>query len=452
MQTLLGDEATALFAALANDSVAGLRVNTLKLAPDTFRQGSSFDLTPIPWTTSGFVIDKAERAGKHPFHEAGLYYLQEPSAMTVAEALAPKPGDWVIDLAAAPGGKSTHLSALMNDTGLLVSNEVNRKRCSALLENLERWGSKNVLITSAELSQLAHPWEGLFDKVLLDAPCSGEGMFRKSADALAMWSETTVEQCALRQTKLIIEAAKLVKPEGYLSYSTCTFSPEENEQIIDAFLETHPEFSLIPIVLKGLSQGQPSWSANHPESRHHESLSQTARLWPHKQKGEGHFIALLKRQVGFEKKTKYHAFKDAEAKDIKLWREFSAGSELERLSQDKQLVSFDKRLFALPQNLPQLDKVQTLRAGLFLGWLEKNRFEPSHALALALSSSQAQNLNHLNLGLDDPRLEAYLQGQMIEAQGEPGWLLICAETYPLGWGKRSGLSVKNNLPKGLRWR
>ena len=448
MHRLLGSaEAQDLFFALAKEPVAGLRVNTLKLSTDSFQERSSFKLSPISWTASGFIIEQQERAGKHPFHEAGLYYLQEPSAMAVAEALSAKPGDWVIDLAAAQGGKSTQIASDLQNKGLLVTNELNRKRSPALLENLERWGCQNALITSAEISHLAATWGARFDKVLLDAPCSGEGMFRKSEDALKMWSEQNVHHCALRQNDLLSEAAKLVKPEGYLVYSTCTFAPEENEGVIDAFLHSHPEFRLEPIKLPELSQGRPDWTTGK-----RESLSQTARLWPHRHKGEGHFLACLKKYDGYEGKQKTHIFKEAQAKDIQLWQAFSAGSALEDLCQDKQFVSFDKRLFALPKTLPQLDKVQTLRAGLFLGWLEKNRFEPAHALALALSSEQAASFKHLNLKLDDPRLYDYLQGQIIEAAGEAGWLLVCAEGFPLGWGKRSGDSVKNNLPKGLRWR
>ncbi|MCA9837874.1 MAG: RsmF rRNA methyltransferase first C-terminal domain-containing protein [Trueperaceae bacterium] len=447
METLLGNkEAGKLFEALAQEPRSGLRVNTLKLNANEFRAMSPFELSDLAWTKEGFLLESEARAGKHPYHEAGLYYLQEPSAMAVAEVLNPQAGDLVVDLAAAPGGKSTHLSSLMQDSGLLISNEVNRKRAAALLENLERWGSQQSAITSSDISVLAKAWEGLFDKVLLDAPCSGEGMFRKSDDALSMWSETTVTTCALRQDDLLQDAAKLVKPEGHLAYSTCTFAPEENEMVIDKFLSSQPAFELEPISLSGLSPAEPTWS----ESRNPE-LSLCRRLWPQRQIGEGHFIALLKKHDGPERKRKPLEYKPVEKRSLDLWQDFARGTVLEPLGQNKQLTVFDKRLFALPDTLPEAKGIHILRAGLFLGWLEKNRFEPAHALALSLTKAQASQFNHLDLELEDPRLEAYLKGEQIYAKGEKGWLLICVAGYPLGWGKRSGENINNARPKGLRW-
>lgn len=447
MLRLLGEtEAAELFTSLALEPIAGLRVNTNKISSTDFKALSVFQLSPIPWTESGFFINTKARAGKHAFHEAGLYYLQEPSAMAVAESLAPKAGEWVLDLAAAPGGKSTHLLSLMQDQGLLIANEVQRKRAQALLENLERYGARQAVVVTEELSRLADSWKSSFDRVLLDAPCSGEGMFRKSAEALSMWSEAVVKHCASRQEALLAEAAKMVKPGGYLAYSTCTFSPEENEQCTDRFLSKNPTFTLEPIPLAGLSTGQATW-ANPARAE----LNRSLRLWPHKHRGEGHFVALLKKAEAETSHPKLHTFKEAPTKAIRLWQDFAAGSELITYSHNKALSLFGDRLFALPESTPNLQGLQAMRAGLCLGWVHKDRFEPSHALALALSKQAAESFNHLDLDLADERLERYLKGDVIEAQGAKGWVLICVQGYPLGWGKRSAHVIKNARPRGLRW-
>ncbi len=224
----------------------GLRVNTLKIAPDAFRQLSPFDLAPVPWCAAGFTVagDDAE-PGKHPYHAAGLYYLQDPSAMAVAELLDPQPGERVLDLAAAPGGKATHIAALMGGEGLLVANEIHPRRAWELAGNLERWGARNVAVTNETPERLAERFEGFFDRVLLDAPCSGEGMMRKSEAARVEWAPELVRGCALRQSAILEQAARLVRPEGRLAYATCTFNPEENEGTIARFLAAHPEFDLV---------------------------------------------------------------------------------------------------------------------------------------------------------------------------------------------------------------
>ncbi len=445
MRTLLGSEAQDLLKVLAESNQAGLRVNTNKLSAEAFLDITELSLEPVAWLESGFLLNNSG-AGKHPFHAAGLYYLQEPSAMSVAEVVAPQEGDWVLDLAAAPGGKSTHLSSLMKDTGLLVSNDVNRKRCRALLENLERWGAKNSLVMNAEVSLLAEQWGAIFDRVLLDAPCSGEGMFRKSTDAREMWSFQTIKDCALRQTGLIHDAAKLVKEDGYLVYSTCTFAPEENEHVIAQFLKDNANFSLEGIQLTGVDRARADWV--EPENL---ELAKAIRLWPHKLKGEGHFVALLKKNSSEHSKVVNHQFQMLSKKETLFCLDFLHDYGITSFLKGKKLILFGKKVFAVPELVPDFSSLSALRCGLHLGNLEKNRFEPSHSLALALTPSQVKNLNHSDFNEKDPTLLSYLQGYGLECEGPKGWTIISANGFALGWGKRSGSSVTNAYPKGLRW-
>lgn len=446
MSKLLGEsEARALFEALKQETLKGLRVNTNKLSIRDFQDLSPFDLSQVPWADSGFRIAEEVKAGKHPFFAAGLYYLQEPSAMAVAEVVAPKAGELVLDLAAAPGGKTTQLIALTKNQSTVIANDVNRKRCRALIENLERWGAQQAVITNESIAKLATTWGAIFDRVLLDAPCSGEGMFRKSENAREMWSETNIQNCAIRQHELIDDAARLVKSGGYLVYSTCTFAPEENEQVIDRFLTNNPEFRLEPISFNQVSSGVPEWASGQ------EALELSVRLWPHKVQGEGHFVALLKNVAGETPKLKKHKLRKAEKKDLALWQDLAKGSALEHYAQSKLVVRFGDQLYAIPELLPNIETVNALRVGLRLGSILKNRFEPAHALALAISKEDAAQFNHINLDAQDERVTHYLQGNILEQSGEKGWLLVCVNGFPLGWAKRSASTLKNALPKGLRW-
>jgi NOL1/NOP2/sun family putative RNA methylase len=445
MRNLLGPEAEALFAALAAPPVAGLRVNALKLSPEEFAGLSPWPLTPLPWCSSGFTLPADTAPGKHPFHAAGLYYLQDPSAMAVAEALSPRPGERVLDLAAAPGGKSTHLLSLMGDAGLLVANEVNRGRAAALLENLERWGATNAVVVSAEVSRLADAWGATFDRVLLDAPCSGEGMFRKSEEALAHWSEANVAACAVRQRSLLPDAARLVKPGGVLVYSTCTFAPEENEQTVAAFLDTHPDFALELLSLPGFQPGRPEWASSS------HALGNAARLWPHRGVGEGHFVARLLRTGGDVERPRLMKL-PAPTPSAKLWHAFREATLPRDPAAGRALAQYGSELYALPEGMPDVRGLRVLRAGLWLGTLKTRRLEPSHALALALTREDAAEMNGLELPPDDPRALAYLQGSGLEAPGPDGWLVVTAAGFPLGWGKRSQGVINNHYPRGLRWR
>jgi NOL1/NOP2/sun family putative RNA methylase len=463
MQILLGDEFSAFLGTYDQPASVGLRVNTLKLLPGAFQALSPFPLSPIPWSSAGFEccsaisITGAAQPGKHPYHAAGLYYLQEPSAMAVAELLDPQPGERVLDLSAAPGGKSTHLLALMQNEGLLVANEIHPRRAWELAENLERWGARNVAITSATPRQLADHFGAFFDKVLVDAPCSGEGMFRKSEAARRDWSPELVHSCALRQGDILDEARRLVRPGGKLAYSTCTFAPEENENAIAGFLKKYLEFELLEIPFRpGFSQGRPEWAEmgqSLPELRN------TVRLWPHLASGEGHFIALL-RKKGTPDRENLPA-RRASAIDkptLRLLQDFCeanlAGDEscarsLTNVAISAHLFVSGSYLYVLPPGLPDLTGLKVIHPGWWLGTVKKERFEPSHALALGLKASQARRA--LRLELDDPQCKAYLRGETLENQGEEGWVLVTVGDFTLGWGKRVQGRVKNYYPHGLRW-
>ncbi len=449
MRQRLGDETDAFLAALARPPLVGLRVNSLKLAPSQLSQLVDWTLTPVPWCPTGFCVTDEDRPGRHPYHAAGLYYLQEPSAMAVVEALAPKPGDLVLDLAAAPGGKTTHLAALTGDSGWLLANEVEPSRVKPLMENVERWGMRQATITNAAPRRLAEQLGAVFDCVLVDAPCSGEGMFRKSEAALRQWSEKLVQGCALRQRPLLDTAAALIKPGGRLAYSTCTFAPEEDEVIIAAFLDAHPDFTLLPIPLPGLSPGRPEWVAaeiSRPE------LSHTARLWPHLAPGEGHFIAVLQRDAGPAPRLHLAAVKEAPRPIARLWRWFAAGTlGFDPVAADGLTLVGDQ-VYAVPERALDLGGLRVVRPGLWLGTARGERFEPSHSLALALRPSDLIDspLPRLDLAPDDERLALYLQGHPLPEPGPSGWTLITVAGFPLGWARRAQGILKNSYPKGLR--
>lgn len=467
MQGLLGDEAAALAAALEKPPAQGLRVNTLKLAPRDFERLVHWDLQSVPWCPSGYRLLKGERPGLHPFHAAGLYYLQEPSAMAVAQALSPLRGELVLDLAAAPGGKSTQLAAMLGDSGLLVANDTHGGRARELSRNLERWGSRRTVITSSTPAELAQRWGPRFDAVLLDAPCSGEGMFRKTPEAIRQWSPELVRSCAARQDSLLVEASKLVRPGGRLAYSTCTFAPEENEEVVGRFLEGRPEWQLLPTGLQGVEAARPEWA---PGVSCNAELSRARRLWPHQSDGEGHFVALLGRSRESPQESLETASTSAAAATTArrlarkgtaadqgttelraaegLWQDFLEESLRGDPLPDHRLTLERDGLYAVPSGVPDLTGLRVLRPGLWLGTVERGRFLPSHALALALRASQA--LQTVDFEAQDPQPHAYLRGLELESTGRDGWTLITVAGHPLGWGRRGRDIVKNHYPKGLR--
>lgn len=476
MQNMLGEEYPAFLESLSGKRYRALRLNPLKTRIQEGKEKLPFTLSPVPWTKNGFYYEEEEQPGKHPYHEAGLYYIQEPSAMApvpclmeerasaaaiperqeehVSAAAIPErqeepatPGR-VLDLCAAPGGKSTQIAEYMRGRGMLITNEIHPQRAKILSENIERMGISNAIVLNETPESLSKRFIVFFDRILVDAPCSGEGMFRKNDNAGEEWSEENVALCAERQDGILDCAATMLKPGGRLVYSTCTFAPAEDEGSVSRFLETHPDFC----------------------------LEKEERLMPHKIKGEGHFLAVLHREGGqLSSAATAGTEKSLTLKDCREFLDFAKEAltiPAEELTEGKILLRFGEQLYLAPAETPSLRGLKVLRPGLHLGTVKKNRFEPSHALALFLKKEQA--VHAVNLAGDGTAVRKYLEGQtltigegcdvemahiitrgrMAAEQADvslpKGWCLVCVDGYSLGWGKAAGAVLKNHYPKGLR--
>lgn len=476
MQNMLGEEYPAFLESLSGKRYRALRLNPLKTRIQEGKEKLPFTLSPVPWTKNGFYYEEEEQPGKHPYHEAGLYYIQEPSAMApvpclmeerasvaaiperqeehVSAAAIPErqeepamPGR-VLDLCAAPGGKSTQIAEYMRGRGMLITNEIHPQRAKILSENIERMGISNAIVLNETPESLSKRFIAFFDRILVDAPCSGEGMFRKNDNAGEEWSEENVALCAERQDGILDCAATMLKPGGRLVYSTCTFAPAEDEGSVSRFLETHPDFC----------------------------LEKEERLMPHKIKGEGHFLAVLHREGGqLSSAATAGTEKSLTLKDCREFLDFAKEAltiPAEELTEGKILLRFGEQLYLAPAETPSLRGLKVLRPGLHLGTVKKNRFEPSHALALFLKKEQA--VHAVNLACDGTAVRKYLEGQtltigegcdvemahiitrgrMAAEQADvslpKGWCLVCVDGYSLGWGKAAGAVLKNHYPKGLR--
>ena len=465
MQGLLGEEYEAFMESYDKESLGGLRINTLKTECRSAGELLPFTLEEVPWCSSGFYYNKEERPGKHPYHEMGLYYMQEPSAMSVAELAAAQPGEKVLDLCAAPGGKSTQLAAAMQGDGLLVSNEIHPARCKILSQNMERMGIVNAVVTNETPQRLAMHFMNYFDCIVVDAPCSGEGMFRKDEEAVRQWSLDNVQMCADRQDEILDEAVKMLASGGRIVYSTCTFAPAEDEDCVRRFLDRHPDFKVVKgEAYQGFEPGRPEWAEGD------ERVKDTHRLWPHKIKGEGHFAALFvhtgeriacsqgggepgqsgekTEEIAQSKNTGIKKKKPAKVLDKEkeqLYTTFIEDALKEEPAGEKTL--FGDALYVLNREL-NLKGLKVLRPGLHVGTFEKKRFEPSHSLALALKPHMVQRTFDLKTTDDGPG--KYLRGESFMTDGDKGWTLVCIDGYPAGWGKVSNGMLKNHYPKGLR--
>lgn len=447
MKDMLGEEYPAFLNSYDSPRKFGLRVNTLKLSSQEFAEIAPFQLTPIPWVSNGFFYGKEDRPSRHPFYPAGLYYLQEPSAMTPASRLDITPGEYVLDLCAAPGGKATELAARLQGKGLLVANEISASRAKALLRNLELSGVTNALVTNETPKRLAGYFPEFFHKILVDAPCSGEGMFRKDPDVAKTWDEERPPYFGKLQQEIIQQAISMLKPGGLLMYSTCTFSPDENEGLISYVLEQFPEMELLDMEdYPGFTPGNPRWG--NGDTR----LLKTRRIFPHHMDGEGHFLALLKKKGTLESAPFTQIPCALKKEEKKLVEEFFAS-----LSIPVDWNGIEARngfVYRLPSaSTGSLKGLKFLRYGLFLGELKKNRFEPSQSLAMALKD--VPQTSKISLNPQDSRLTAYLRGETFsleegECSSPKGWKLICAEGFPVGWGKVVGNTVKNKYPSGWR--
>lgn len=423
-QRLLGKEAASFFSTFDQEPISAFRTNPLKEGQLTFSN-------PIPETNWGYY---GKVSGKSPEHVTGLVYSQEPAAQMVAQIAHPREGMKVLDLAAAPGGKSTHLLSYLNNTGLLVSNEINNKRSKILVENIERFGARNVLVTNESAERLAKVFSSYFDLIVLDAPCSGEGMFRKQPDAMDYWSLDYPAQCATLQREILEDAVKMLANGGELVYSTCTWAPEENEEIVAWLLDEFPLELVDLSKLNGMTPG-----IDYPE---------TARMYPHHFKGEGQFVAKF-RFVGEHKLSKLKPVRSNLTSDQRsLWQSFQ--KEHLKIELKGDLQTFGDQLYLLPLGLPDLSKVKIARNGLHLGTFKKKRFEPSFALGLALQPSEVKN----KLELSQQDFEVYVGGETLQIKESlpNGWYQLLIHGNGLGFAKLANQTLKNYFPKGLRFR
>lgn len=505
MKDYLGDEYEDFLASYDAPEVKSLRVNTL--APgdslgaicNCEAEGSKGDsdasacmeenrqcnekLIRVPWCTDGYIYEDF-RPGKHPYHEAGAYYIQEPSAMAPVEYLDVMRGDRVLDLCAAPGGKSTQIAAKLQGEGILISNEIMPDRARILSENIERMGVRNALVISEDPRNISDKFACFFDKVLVDAPCSGEGMFRRSETAINEWSLENVSLCKDRQEWILDEAAKMLRNGGTLVYSTCTFSKEEDEYQIESFLKRHEDFSLVKMPLfEGMTEGENGVGV---------------RLFPHKAIGEGHFVCKLRKNTdrykgnldnindghtevagktadrdenavvkvppvyGYEEGISKKGL--SELKDMFSFLEnMTDGTDPDSLSsyiKERAVVRFKDQIYLLPKECPSLKGIRVIRPGLHLGTILKNRFEPGHALAMALKKTEINKYYSLNLNENDSY--KYINGETFSISEDKirvinqekgnfnGWYVIFIDDFSIGWGKITNNIMKNHYPKGLR--
>lgn len=451
MKELLQDEYDDYLQCYDEPRYYGLRVNTNKISVEDFLKIAPWPLTPVPWIPNGFYYDGDKiQPSKHPYYFAGLYYLQEPSAMTPASRIPVEPGERVLDVCAAPGGKATELGAKLKGEGVLIANDISNSRARGLLKNLELFGIGNMMVISEEPGKLVEYFPEYFDKILIDAPCSGEGMFRKDKKMVKAWEEHGPEFFSKLQRSIITQAAAMLKPGGMILYSTCTFDPLENEKTVEYLLETCPEFKICEMEgYEGFCEGIPKYVEDHSEE-----YRKTVRIFPHKMQGEGHYLALVKKgDDNTERKNEKTAKPKSGAK--KLPEELEQFLKELAWDVDKSRLDIrEERVYYMPENLPMLKGVRFLRSGLLLGEVKKNRFEPSQALAMCLKKDEYPRI--LDLPVSDDRVIKYLKGETLDVEDitsrkEKGWYLVCVDGYPLGFGKLANQTLKNKYLPGWRW-
>ena len=449
MRSLLGADFEAFLTGYDRPLSRGLRVNTLKISVERFRALFPLPLATVPFSPDGFAVPPDFKAGADPLHHAGAYYMQEPSAMSAVTVLAPQPGERVLDLCAAPGGKSTQIAAALGGSGLLWSNEYVRSRAQILLQNLERCGVTNAVVSSTDVHTLAEGLPGWFDAVLVDAPCSGEGMFRKEPAALEQWSEDNIRLCAARQREILDAAAMLVRPGGRLVYSTCTFAPEENECRIAAFLAEHPEFVLEDCAVPF---GRPAFgfdqvSAFAGEAACTADLTLCRRILPD-DGGEGHFIARLRRAGDvYAGSTADFVYPQPDT-HCKMAENLYAQCFFD--APHGRFVRTREQVRLLPEGLPRLRGLGVLAAGTAAAEVCRNRVEPCHAVFMAHTPEYCRSL--LSLPAGDPAVQRFLRGETLSVPDAFGWTAAAVGGVVMGFGKASGGVLKNRYPKGLRLR
>lgn len=493
MMDLLGTDYNQFADSYKETPNGGVRVNTLKISVEKLQALSTLELEPIPWCPTGFYTEDGARPGKHPHYHAGLYYIQEPSAMAPVELLDVQPGDRVLDLCAAPGGKSTQISAKLSGEGLLVTNDLHPERTKALAKNLELYGVRNGIVLNESPDHIAAAFPLYFDKILIDAPCSGEGMFRKDEDMVKQWDSGTPAKYAAMQRDILRSAATTLAPGGTLVYSTCTFATEENEEIIAEFISEHPQFSVITV------GGTGSFAPGFGE------LSGTARLWPHKVKGEGHFMAVLQHvgpKVSAEERDQAEVKLSAvtrntnkkgtahiksankpearRGKEGKFSNKSAAGAERGRQGSGEEQalaaygdfikdqlgwepkgypIFFGDHLYISPLPKERLNGLKAIRPGWYVGHVRNGRFIPGHPMATALHPEES--CRSVSLSSTSNEAISYLKGETLLISQErlsikigttqKGYVLVCIDGYSAGWGKWQDGVLKNEYPAGWRW-
>ncbi len=457
MKELLGDEFDSWLESFEETPARGLRINTAKVSEEDYLRLTDLKLTPVPWIRNGFYYEDAAAPARHPHYYAGLYYLQEPSAMTPASRLNVQPGQRVLDLCAAPGGKATELGSRLKGQGVLLANDISASRARALLKNLELAGIPNLLVSAEDPLRLSPVYPEYFDRILIDAPCSGEGMFRREHSMVSYWEEAGPDRYVPVQRSLLECGVSMLKKGGKLLYSTCTFSVKEDEENIRWILQQHPELELLPVEpYEGFSPGK-------------LGLDRAVRIFPHKMKGEGHFLALLRKRIDFPDR----AVQESDSPAGGSFNRKNSGRtgekllSMEKLPEEiREFLGFIKKPFEEGGFLMERDQVyyflpdverkkgiHYLRSGLLLGTWKKNRFEPSQALAMALKKEEFAFV--CDWSADDPRTVKYLKGETVEPDSpekeKSSWRLICTDGFPLGWGKLAGSMLKNKYNPGWRW-
>lgn len=480
MRDLLGDEYEAYLDSGQCGGFRGLRVNTSKVEAEKFAEISPFPLERIPWIPNGFYLDADAPASLHPYYAAGLYYLQEPSAMTPAAFLPIQENDRVLDLCAAPGGKATELAARLGGKGLLVANDISNSRAKGLLKNLELFGQGNILVTSESPERLASYFPQFFDKILVDAPCSGEGMFRKDPSMVKDWAAHGPDWYAPIQREIVRQAARMLKPGGMLLYSTCTFSPKENEGTIAHLLEYEPSLRICSLPeYEGFAPGRPDLAGDGRKAVKEEGklstdllrqLEHCVRIYPHRMRGEGHFLALLQKSEAVltedncgEKIGEQTGIRKKKGTTLACpeWEQFAKALGIHIPPESLRL--YDGKLYSLPAPLwnHSIRGLRFLRTGLYLGDVEKKRFIPSQPLAMTLKKDACAVC--ADFPASDQRVVRYLKGETLILQEEDfntdshtelpgsGWCLVCVDGFPLGWGKLVNGQLRNKYYPGWRW-
>lgn len=437
MKKLLVEEYGAYEKSLTENHKSGLRINKLKTNYEDLKKYIEVGEN-VKWCNTGYYYDDDTRPAKNPLYNAGLYYIQEPSAMLTVSCVDIKEGEYILDLCAAPGGKSTHIGEKLKGSGLLVANDISNGRAKVLAKNIEKHGIINFAVINEPHNKLVNKFDGFFDKIFIDAPCSGEGMFRKEPHVIQSWNENSPKEFSEIQTDILNTVVSMLKSGGTIIYSTCTFNLEENEKVIQKFLKEHSEFELIQIDHEklGVSKGY--------KLDDETNTDKAARILPCRQDGEGHFVAVLKNK-GEKADNKVYSKVDDRKKFKEVYEFFEKNTNIDFDNMGLRLMLHGTSVFAVPYALYDMKGIRVVRSGMHVGELKNGKFEPSTVLALATKKENYKNI--IDCKIDDIRVSKYLKGETIEADCDDGFVVVCVEGYNLGFGKSNRGKVKNKYNK-----